>query len=133
MGLLGILVALGALSWIHFTEMRATARLTRFVIPQPEGVSYAETSPPFVSPDGRTVGFIGLNARGQRAIWLRRMGSLEASPLAGTEGVVGSAGLAGLVDLAVDWPPSLAALTTSRTKAAKGSYRPRQTRGRILS
>jgi eukaryotic-like serine/threonine-protein kinase len=86
-----LLVALGALSWIHFTEIRATARLTRFVIPQPEGVSYAETSPPFVSPDGRTVGFISLNARGQRAIWLRRIGSLEASPLAGTEGVVGSA------------------------------------------
>jgi len=94
-----LLVALGALSWIHFTEMRATARLTRFVIAQPEGVSYAEASPLFVSPDGRTVGTIGLNARGHRAIWLRRMGSLEASPLAGTEGVANSAFGRRIVDI----------------------------------
>ena len=75
-----LLVALGALSWIHFTEMRATARLTRFVIPPPEGAGYAEGSAPFGSPDGRTIGTIGLNARGQRAIWLRRMGSFRSQP-----------------------------------------------------
>jgi eukaryotic-like serine/threonine-protein kinase len=86
-----LLVSLAALSWIHFTERRVTARLTRFVIPQPENVSYPQGAPPFVSPDGRTVGIIGLNAQGLRAIWVRPIGSLEARPLAGTEGVGNSA------------------------------------------
>jgi serine/threonine protein kinase len=86
-----LLLALTAISWIHISEPRASTRLTRFVIPQPEDFTYSQTSPPFVSPDGRTVAMIGLNASGQRVIWLRRMGSLEASPLAGTEGVTNTA------------------------------------------
>lgn len=85
------LIALAALARVHFTEARTPARLTRFVIPQPEGVTYFMASPPIVSPDGGTIAMIGTNAQGQRAIWLRRMGSLELTVLAGTEGVVNCA------------------------------------------
>jgi Tol biopolymer transport system component len=81
-----LLTALAALGWIHFTQPRTIARPTRFVIPQPENTTFAQGSPPFLSPDGRTVGFVGVDVRGQQAIWLRRMGSLEAHPLPGTEG-----------------------------------------------
>jgi serine/threonine protein kinase len=81
-----LLVVLAALSWIHFSEPRATPRLTRFIIPQPDGFSYSPNVPPAVSPDGQSVAMNGLYGPGQQAIWLRRMGSLEASRLAGTEG-----------------------------------------------
>jgi serine/threonine protein kinase len=86
-----LLLALAAISWIHFSQTRASTRLTRFVIPQPENLNYAPGSPPIVSPDGRTIAMIGQNAAGQRAIWLRPLGSLEANPVAGTEGVASSA------------------------------------------
>jgi len=86
-----LLLALAAISWIHFSQTRASTRLTRFVIPQPENLIYAPGSPPIVSPDGRTIAMIGQNAAGQRAIWLRPLGSLEANPVAGTEGVASSA------------------------------------------
>jgi Tol biopolymer transport system component len=79
-------MALAAISWIHFTQPRASAHPTRFIIPQPENAPYAQGSPPFISPDGRTIGYVSANAQGQRSIWLRQMGSLDAHPLAGTEG-----------------------------------------------
>src|SRR5262249_21511910 len=81
-----LLIAAAALAWMHFTEPRASAQPTRFIIPEPENATYVPQYPPFVSPDGRTVGFVGINGQGERAIWLRRMGSLEAHPLPGTEG-----------------------------------------------
>jgi Tol biopolymer transport system component len=79
--------AAAALVWMHFTEVRTPARLTRFAISQPDGFTILTTS---VSPDGRAIAFIAANAQGQRAIWLRRMGYLEASPLAGTESAIGT-------------------------------------------
>jgi eukaryotic-like serine/threonine-protein kinase len=81
-----LLIALASLSWIHFTQPRAIAAPTRFIIPQPENATAIQDLPPFVSPDGRTVGFFAQDAPGQRSIWLRRMGSLQAHSLAGTEG-----------------------------------------------
>jgi len=84
-----LLLAAAALGWIHFTEVRAPARLTRFGISQPDG-TFPGSTPLAVSSDGRTIAFVAGNLQGQRAIWLRRIGSLEASPLAGTEGAIGT-------------------------------------------
>ncbi len=81
-----LLIALGALSWIHFTQPRTIAGPTRFIIPPPENARIFQALPPFVSPDGRTIAFVAVDTSGRRSIWLRRMESLEAHPLAGTEG-----------------------------------------------
>ena len=81
-----LLAALGVLSWIHFTQPRANTSVTRFLIPQPEDIAYVQFLPPFLSPDGSMIAFIGGDPRGHQSVWLRRMGSVDAQPVAGTEG-----------------------------------------------
>jgi len=41
---------------------------------------------PKLSPDGRTIAFLGTNAEGRTSIWLRPLSALEPHLLAGTEG-----------------------------------------------
>ncbi len=57
----------------------------RFPLISPAGVQNA--SPPVVSPDGRTIAFAA-DGDGKRLIWVRPLDSLEARPLAGTDGVL---------------------------------------------
>jgi eukaryotic-like serine/threonine-protein kinase len=83
-----LLIALAALCWTHFTERQATANATRFVILPPENAPIMQGSAMFISPNGRTIGFLTANVQGQRSIWLRQMGSMDAHPLAGTDGAV---------------------------------------------
>jgi len=81
-----LLVALVSVSWIHFKDPRPAAGPTRFTIPQPEGATDIQGLPLYLSPDGRSIAFAAQDAQGKRSIWLRRMGSLQAQPVAGTEG-----------------------------------------------
>jgi Tol biopolymer transport system component/predicted Ser/Thr protein kinase len=65
---------------------RAPAPLlqTRFEIaPPPE---LATVGSPRISPDGRYLAFRGVDSTGTARLWLRPMDSIEARPLAGTEG-----------------------------------------------
>jgi len=62
------------------------APVVRFSVANPEGVT--AIGPPTASPDGRYLAFDAADTGGKRQIWLRPMDSLEARPLAGTEGVV---------------------------------------------
>src|SRR5205823_586229 len=60
------------------------SRLVRFPIPPPENTSYRGGQ---VSPDGRSVALLGVETSGRKQIWLRRLDSLAAQPLAAaTEG-----------------------------------------------
>ncbi len=59
---------------------------TRFEIATPatlRGMSW-----PRISPDGRTLAFLGTDSTGRQSIWMRPLGSLVANPLAGTEDAV---------------------------------------------
>ncbi|MGE0453178.1 MAG: protein kinase [Vicinamibacteria bacterium] len=60
--------------------------VVRFTVANPEGVT--AIGPPVASPDGRFIAFDAADTGGKRQIWLRPMDSLEARPLAGSEGVV---------------------------------------------
>jgi len=57
---------------------------TRFEIaPPPE---LATVGSPRISPDGRSLVFRGVDSAGNAQLWLRQMDSVEARPIAGTEG-----------------------------------------------
>ena len=83
------LAAVAALSvaFIHFTESGPPLEATRFSIQAPDGVRFRSHAAE-ISPDGRKLAFIGSSGPGAQLLWVRAMDSLEARPLAGTEGVV---------------------------------------------
>ena len=81
---LAAVVAIGfAVAWVRRAPQPAP--VVRFPLISPAGVQ--NPSPPVVSPDGRSIVFAA-DGDGRRLIWIRPLDSLEARPLAGTEGVL---------------------------------------------
>jgi serine/threonine protein kinase len=71
------------------------AEAMRFVVSAPNGWELARLSAPpstaspnplTISPDGRTLAFVGRSADGKFQIWIRSLATLAARPLDGTEG-----------------------------------------------
>jgi len=86
-------LATGALYYVG--TARDEAPPVRFFISLPDGWELARQSAPpsgasptplSVSPDGRTLAFAARSIEGKFQIWLRSLGTLDAQPLAGTEG-----------------------------------------------
>ena len=78
-GLAAVLFAVG-----FVRRAPAPLQQTRFEIaPPPE---LATVGSPRISPDGRNLVFRGVDSTGTARLWLRPMDSVEARPLAGTEG-----------------------------------------------
>ena len=90
------------LAWVAFAIAVLTAALltvgyvrrapapplqTRFEITPP--AELASVGSPRISPDGRYLVFRGVDSAGSAQLWLRPMDSLDARPLAGTEGARG--------------------------------------------
>ena len=63
----------------------------RFQVPPADKTVFSFSAPPVVSPDGRLLAFIA-NADGGAfgQVWIRRLDSLEARPVPGTENAVGA-------------------------------------------
>jgi Tol biopolymer transport system component len=87
-----LIAALGA-TLLARREARhgATAGLTvRSFVNAPEGVAFLFTGdyggPPCVSPDGRSLAFVAIDAEGTNRLWVRPLDAAEPRPLAGTEG-----------------------------------------------
>jgi Tol biopolymer transport system component len=78
---LGAAVAAGIL---YARSRPAALEPTRFVITLPPQLRSMDW--PKLSPDGRTIAFLGTDADGHTSIWLRPLSALEPHPLAGTEG-----------------------------------------------
>jgi eukaryotic-like serine/threonine-protein kinase len=78
------LIATLALSFIHFRETPAPARLMHFTIPAPEKNSITQALFA-VSPNGRYLVFEARGADGISRLWLRDLEETEAKPLPGTE------------------------------------------------
>jgi eukaryotic-like serine/threonine-protein kinase len=83
-GLLAVLLATALLA--IRSRPKPSADLMRFPIYAPPNRIFL--SPGNVSPDGRMVGFIADDDKGNRLIWIRRLESGDAEPLAGTEEVI---------------------------------------------
>jgi Tol biopolymer transport system component len=81
------LLALAAVSFIHFREAPPAARPARFFVLPPEKTSFA-TAPQVVavSPDGTKLVFQATSVSGTGTqLWIRPLDSLTAQPLPGTE------------------------------------------------
>ena len=76
-----LLLALAAVSFIHFREMPPQPRIARFQIPLPEKTIGAIFQ---LSPDGKMLAFTAAEA-GRRHMWLRPIDSLTAQAVPGTE------------------------------------------------
>ena len=78
-GLAAVLFAAG-----FFLRAPVTPQQTRFEIAPPADL--ATVGSPRISPDGRSLVFRGVDSNGNVQLWLRPMDSVEARPIAGTEG-----------------------------------------------
>jgi hypothetical protein len=111
----------GAIGVVHFREKPPPSDVTRFEILWPENTTDGNAFA--LSPDGRTLAFSAVGRDGRTQIWLRRLDSLEARVLKGTEGVgtpiFWSPDSRSLI---FSGPPPLAALM--RIDLAGGSARP---------
>ncbi|MBI3666286.1 MAG: serine/threonine-protein kinase [Acidobacteria bacterium] len=73
-----------ALAFIHFREAPIEQAAMRFTVSPPEKATFAD---PFaISPDGRRLALVVNAPGGNQSIWIRRLDSLDAQPLPGTEG-----------------------------------------------
>jgi len=80
--LAGLIAATFAFLW--FTRPIPEDPVTRFNVTTSTNLS--EVTWPRLSPDGKNIAFLANNEQGQQMIWIRPMNSLDAYPLAGTEG-----------------------------------------------
>jgi Tol biopolymer transport system component/predicted Ser/Thr protein kinase len=85
-----MVLAFGALAFIHFREKPPEALVERFTIPAPRETAFNFNGyyggPVEVSPDGRRLVFSASTADGKTQLWVRALASLTSVPLAGTEG-----------------------------------------------
>jgi Tol biopolymer transport system component len=84
-GVVGLLVAAAAL-WLARDRQ---GPVIRAIIPQPANALFLffgdNSGPPVISPDGRQVAFVAVDAERGARLWVRDVASLTARPLAGTE------------------------------------------------
>jgi Tol biopolymer transport system component len=84
---LGIIALAGAaVAILHFREAPPETRLSRLEISLPEKTHLAVGSRLAVSPDGRKLAFNAVGSDNRFHLWVRSLDSLDARPLAGTEG-----------------------------------------------
>ena len=90
--LTGVALATGVLfGWRYASSGTAPAPTVRFEVLPPAGVTLrpspvASAAQLALSPDGRHLAFIAATKGGPSQIWIRPLDSVQAQPLAGTEG-----------------------------------------------
>ena len=77
-----LLISTIVLAVLYFQRTPANEQPVRFAVAMPENVS--EISHPLVSPDGRTLAFLG-TTEGKRSIYIRPLDSINAQRLNGTD------------------------------------------------
>ena len=75
------LLALGALSFVHFRETPPPEQTLRYAVALPENSTVHSFA---ISPDGRTL-VVAVTVNGKRQLWLRPMDALQFQPMAFTE------------------------------------------------
>ena len=81
--LLAVVVAGSAIALLRNRSDEVPAPVTRFEIASPAG--FENMWWPRISPDGRTVAFLGRDATHKTSIWIRPLDAFAPFPLAGTE------------------------------------------------
>jgi serine/threonine-protein kinase len=79
-------ITVAALAFARTTENGAADVVVSTILP-PAGLDFSEQSSfGAISPDGRRFAFVTLGARGETKLWIRRLDTLTAQPLTGTDG-----------------------------------------------
>ncbi|MHC4173217.1 MAG: protein kinase domain-containing protein [Planctomycetota bacterium] len=81
-----VCLLVGAIAALHFGQAPEELRTMRFLISPPEKMSFRPFDHPVVSADGQQIVFSGLDESGNAYLWVRKMDSLSAQKLSGTEG-----------------------------------------------
>ena len=97
-----LLVAALAVTVSRLREDRPGTPVVRFALSAPEGVGFRYFDLPALSPDGERIVFGGETADGRSLLWVRRLDSLTAEPLAGS--AVTAAGISSMAVLPF-WSP----------------------------
>ena len=97
-----LLVAALAVTVSRLREDRPGTPVVRFALSAPEGVGFRYFDLPALSPDGERIVFGGDTADGRSLLWVRRLDSLTAEPLAGS--AVTTAGISSMAVLPF-WSP----------------------------
>jgi serine/threonine protein kinase len=72
--------------WVLWPRRATVGEMRQFVIPSPENSRYSpQVASQAISPDGRMLVFVANGAEGRPLLWLRRLDSLTARPLAPTD------------------------------------------------
>jgi eukaryotic-like serine/threonine-protein kinase len=79
------LLAFALVCLVHFGEKPRISEPMSFQISLPEKAIFAPSGAFGLSPDGRHLAFYATDSNGVTRLWIRRMDSLQAQPLAGTE------------------------------------------------
>ena len=87
--LLALVVIGGGALWVRAPGVATVP--VQFTIAAPDKTAFISGASragavPAISPDGRMIAFTAVDASGQRRLWVRPIESLNATPLAGTEG-----------------------------------------------
>jgi eukaryotic-like serine/threonine-protein kinase len=88
---LATIAVLAAAVGYYMLRPHPAERVVKFSILPPEGtmfVNVTQAGPPALSPDGRMIAFAAQKAGQNRLLWVRPLDSLDARPLAGTEGAL---------------------------------------------
>jgi hypothetical protein len=75
-----LLLALGALAYVHFRERPPLNEMVRFEFPAPAGAIFADGSDPAVSPDGRKIAFVATGADRKPMLWVRSLDTGKSGP-----------------------------------------------------
>jgi serine/threonine protein kinase len=73
-------------AYVHFREEQQPPATIRFQIVPSGDTRFVN---PALSPDGRTLAFVGMQTYGSDRVWTRPLDRLEPKPLPGTEGIRG--------------------------------------------
>jgi Tol biopolymer transport system component len=85
--LVGLLAVAGGLWWA--SARRAVPTQYQFSLSPPAGMHFVSLEvggPAAISPDGETLAFVAADRSGESSIWTRRLNSVDATRLGGTDG-----------------------------------------------
>jgi DNA-binding winged helix-turn-helix (wHTH) protein/Tol biopolymer transport system component len=85
-----VTIIAGYLAVVHISEKSPEKLPISFLITPPDLVTISDVDPIAVSPNGDRVLFMGEGPEGGKQLWVRALGSLTASVIAGTEQVDGA-------------------------------------------
>src|SRR2546421_5248322 len=77
-----------SLAWLYLHKSSAELRMQRLSILPPEKTFLMAGQAPLISPDGKTLAFVAMDASGKSLLYLRPLDSLVSQPLAGTDGAI---------------------------------------------